>query len=209
MYIYLPFNFGGIQGLSITIFYTLAAGVVVAPLVDIFDVNYILYKVLYKQILTEKIKKKYFVIMSQEELNLIFEGPTFNIEDYYTTTINFYIVACFYSFLMPSGIFFALIISFLKYWVSKILIVKRFKEPPRLKKELGFELSKYLEIGMASFALGNLFFSYHIYNKWKVLDILCFLFATFFSIIPIRKVVYILYNMYLNKVTATTKLNKL
>ena len=147
--------------------------------------------------------------MSQEELNQTFEGPTFNIEDYYTTTINFYIVACFYSFLMPSGIFFALIISFLKYWVSKILIVKRFKEPPRLKKELGFELSKYLEIGMASFALGNLFFSYLMYNKWKVLDIICFVFATFFSIIPIRKIVYILYHFYLNKFYATSKLAKL
>jgi len=185
----IPSEFGGIESLSVYIFHSLFWSSIIGPVLGIIDFNFIFFKVFQRFLLRRKLTNGTFVPMSQEELNKIFEGPDCAICYRYARAITMVLVVSFYHYILPIGPFIVLAALFIYYWVDKYLFLARFKEPQRLRKELAFELSEYLELALVFFTLGNIFFTYLIYKRWKFMNLICFGIAALIYIFPLRAIV--------------------
>jgi hypothetical protein len=96
--------------------------------------------------------------MTQQEANLLFEGPPFDIAQRYANVQKTMLFTAFYATLVPIGILFSLVGLFLTYWTDKYMLLRRHCRPNALGKDLAEEMADFLELILVSFCAGNLIF---------------------------------------------------
>ena len=153
---------------------------------DLLDPMYLLK--LYKQSMIkaelESIDRDNCTV-SQSELNKLFEQPDFSFSRKYASKITAFHVACFFSYILPLGPFITAVFLGLQYWVDKYLILRRFKKPQRLGKELSLDLAETLEVGVVLLVAGSMLFKWKLHREVSEVDITSLILSILIFLLPI------------------------
>jgi len=87
--------FGGVSALSRTLFSIFSTNLVVTPLLNILDFLYF-FKLWKQRGVKKQLERKELVVMTQSELNTLFEGPDIQISLRYANLIKWLLLACFF-----------------------------------------------------------------------------------------------------------------
>ncbi len=127
--------------------------------------------------------------MTQSELNKLFEQPQLNFSLKYCSKIKSFYVSCFFFYILPIGPFITLLFMLVQYWVDKYLILRRYKKPPRLGKELSLSLAEKLEIGLVLLVAGTMLLKWNIHHTIDKVDIACIIITLMVFLTPIAPTV--------------------
>ena len=134
-------NIFGKGGLIENMFSVFIVNAIYTPIYSLLDPFYFIG--LFKQKLA--LRKGEDAIMTQEEANILFEGPQSNLSLKYSSLIKTVLLTCFYAPAMPLSIAIAIFGLILTYWVDKYLLLRRTALPTSLGDELSRAMIEYLE----------------------------------------------------------------
>lgn len=101
-------------------------------------------------------------VLTQSQLNELFEDPEFDITLRYSEILrNMYITAA-YSPIIPVGSIFMLFGLILNYWTDKYNLLRRRTVKHNLSEELSIQMTEMLEYTLPLFSIANSFFFYFI-----------------------------------------------
>jgi len=141
-------------GLLNDVFIVFIIIVVVGPLSNLFNPWYFLR--LYRRWKAKRQGSN--CKLTQEEANLLFEGPPIDIAQNYANVLKTIWVTAFYAPVLPIGVPLAVLGLFLSYWTDKYLLLNRYVRPSALGKSLSLWMAEYLELSPFFFAVGNIVF---------------------------------------------------
>lgn len=142
----------------------------------IFNQNYILiincFMPLFTELLDIKgIMKRYLqrqqikrvdlglpVVLTQIELNRLFECPEFNIIKRYSQCLKTMYVVAFYSPIIPIAIIWGLFALIIQYWIDKYNLIKRRSVKYNMSKDLAREMTELLEYVLIIYCASNVIF---------------------------------------------------
>ena len=127
--------------------------------------------------------------VSQSELNRLFQQPNFSFSQKYASKIRSFLVACFFSYILPLGPFITAVFLAIQYWVDKYLILRRFKKPQGLGKELSLNLAETLEAGVVLLVAGSMLFKWVIHRQITEIDLASLIISTVFFLLPIASII--------------------
>ena len=149
-----PKLFGGTSTMSRTLFSIFSTNLVITPLLNILDFGYF-FKLWRQSSVKKQLERKELVVMTQSDLNTLFEGPDIQISLRYANLIKWLLLACFFSNQLPSGVILIFIFINIQALVDRQLMLRRYKQPLRLNKDLCIEISEFCEAAPFFFCLGN------------------------------------------------------
>jgi hypothetical protein len=98
------------------------------------------------------------LIMSQRELNKIYENPGMDISFKYSYIAKTFLLTVFYLPLFPLGAVISLFGIIFAYLIEKFNLLYRYKRPEMLDAKMGKSYVNFFKINLLVYALGNLLF---------------------------------------------------
>ena len=111
------------------------------PVLEIFDVSYILSRIIQKFTKCRGAKSK----LTQQEANIALEPYELNVVAKFSQILNIIFYTSFYVILFPPGILVTILGYLFQYWVTKALLIYRYKVP-RISGEIALYCMKFLGI---------------------------------------------------------------
>lgn len=180
-------DMGGIESLTLYVFYVLV-GQGLAPLfTQYFEVRYC-WKLLQRWYYSKRLKQGKFCGLTQTELNEIYEGTEVNLFYRYCDVTRIYFVAVFFSYILPIGPVICLIYLILQFWLDKVMIMRRYKTLVRLNSELAIQILEFAEISLILFGLGNIFFHFAEKRELNWLEVLTLVVSGLLVLMPIMEI---------------------
>ncbi|CAI2378726.1 unnamed protein product [Moneuplotes crassus] len=186
-------------GLSTTIFYNIISVSFVAPILNLFNINYIIKRIKMWREKRKGINSK----MTQRQANQLFVGPNMDISSAYSNTCLIFMVVCFYTPIMPILPIIAASGVFLQYWVEKYLLLRRYTIPEAAGSAMAKFYASVIPIGMLLYAIGNFVFLRELSEKenehgqWSLWFMIAYVF------LPVRLLLN-LFTDYIEKDDTTT-----
>ncbi|CAI2381736.1 unnamed protein product [Moneuplotes crassus] len=141
-------------GLSTTIFYNVVSVSFVAPIVNLFNISYLIKRI---KMCREK-RKGEKSKLTQRQANQLFLGPNMDIASAYSNTCLLFLVVSFYTPIMPILPMVAGAGVLLQYWVEKYLLLRRYSIPEAAGSAMANFYANVLPFGMFLYALSNYLF---------------------------------------------------
>lgn len=111
----------------------------------------------------EKNKEK--SVLTQSQLNELYEDPEFEISMRYAVAINTVFSCGFYSPILPIGLIWGILSLLLQYYTSKYSLLRRRVVKTSMSSELSLEMTEQLEYFLPIFSVRQIYL-YNIYNKY-------------------------------------------
>ncbi len=150
-------SLGRVDDLQNTIFYNEISNLLIGPLLYRFAPGYLLKR--YKQIRTRKqLSNGEQVLVTQKELNQLFEPPEVNIYLRYCNILRSFFVACFFFYVTPLCMLICLLFLAVQFFVDKFMILNRNKRMPPYHRLLSLQLAQVSKISIILIAFSNYYF---------------------------------------------------
>lgn len=157
------------------------------PVNQVFDPMYML-RLVKNWFLVRTLRKQEFVSLTQSECNEALDPPDIGFFFRYSNTVRMFLVSVFFSSALPAGTLVCLIYLANQYWFDKWMILRRYKEIPRLNKEISLKMSKFLEVSIFLFSLGNVTFRSKAVKSYDPLELASLGVSTLLMIFPLMEV---------------------
>jgi hypothetical protein len=180
---YLPENLGGVDSLTVYVFYMLLTNLLLGPVAHALDPEH-LARLLSQWWTRKKIESNSFTQMTQKEVNELFEPPDMAIYLRYCSVIRTFFVSCFFFDILPVGMPMCFLFLLCQFWTDKWMVLKRYRRSIRFHHQLSFSLNEFCEISMFLLVAGNAVFKMKVTGSLNVMDIVCVVVATVFIFYP-------------------------
>lgn len=150
-------NIWGPGGLVTTIFQIHLLITLIGWLVDCLDAKY-LFRYIQRNSIRSKNARGEKIILTQEELNSIFEHPEFDFAIKYAFYIKTLLSGAFFAPIVPAVIPIVTVTIAVGYWIDKYLMLRKRARTVAYGSELPLHLAKFLEYVILTFAVGNVYF---------------------------------------------------
>lgn len=170
------------SGLATDVFVITIAISFFAPLIDVFEPIWLYNKLL---VYLER-KKGENSKMTQAQANKLCEGPPIDLPQMYCDTYLLLMVCFFYASLVPVISIICLFGVIYQYWLEKYLLLRRYKIPEEIGKEVAVAFTRFLPFCMFLYALGMFIFIGRL-SEWNNSSIqFPLLITAAYLILPVR-----------------------
>jgi hypothetical protein len=180
---YLPQELGGVESLTVYVFYMLLTNLLLGPLTHALDPEHLI-RLVKQWWIRKQIESNSFTQMTQKEVNELFEPPDMAIYLRYCSVIRTFFVSCFFFDILPIGMPMCFLFLVVQFWTDKWMVLKRYKRSIRFHHQLSFSLNEFCEVSMFLLVLGNAIFKFKVTGSLNVMDIICVVVATVFIFYP-------------------------
>ncbi|EGR30034.1 phage head-tail family protein, putative, partial [Ichthyophthirius multifiliis] len=118
-------------------------------------------------------KKQNQSVLTQQQLNTMFENSQFPIEERYSQILVTMFTTAFYAPILPTSIMWSCLALFLQYWVDKYDLLNRSTVKYNMSITLSIEMTEHLEYFLSIYSVSTLIFYYYINGEsWSQVSII-------------------------------------
>jgi len=146
----------------------LITGVMLAEAVTTPIIHYADASTLGKQILLGPFAK------TQAAMNMLWEGSVWTLSERYTDLVKAMFTGLFFMSIVPVGLMFSCMAMFVCYWVDKFLLLRKWKQVPKIGGDLAKDSQTYLLIAVVfHFMVTTVFYSNFTYDHACAVNVDC------------------------------------
>mmetsp|Transcript_16475 Transcript_16475/g.29719 ORF Transcript_16475/g.29719 Transcript_16475/m.29719 type:complete len:747 (-) Transcript_16475:3471-5711(-) len=97
------------------------------------------------------------LLLSQTEANLLWQGPEFDLSDWYASNLKFVLIALIFCPIFPTGLLICLVSQVFQYWSSKYILLRRSARPRFLGSALSHQASRWIPVIAVLYAVAILY----------------------------------------------------
>lgn len=172
-------------GLTQEIYNILIANAIIPPVLVIFGPKRML-KIVRKCLETRKNSRS---LLSQEEANVLFEGPQIDMAQRSAVLMKTYLLTLFYAPVLPIAYPIGLIALILQYWAEKYMLLRVHSRPEPLSHELDETMLSFISLGTVLYAITNLVFFYDIMEEAIAPGVVGLVTAVAYTFLPVKKLI--------------------
>ncbi len=180
---YLPQDLGGVESLTVYVFYMQLTNLLLGPVAHALDPEHLM-SLARQWWIRRKIESNAFTQLTQKEVNELFEPPDLAIYLRYCSVIRTFFVSCFFFDVLPIGMPICFLFLLAQFWTDKWMVLKRYRRGVRYHHQLSFSLNELCEASMFLLVAGNATFKFKVTGSLNVMDIICVVVATVFLFYP-------------------------
>jgi hypothetical protein len=111
---------------------------------------------------------------TQAAMNMLWEGSVWTLSERYTDLVKAMFTALFFMSIVPIGLLFSCLAMFVCYWVDKYLLLRKWKQVPKIGGDLAKDSQMYLLIAVVfHFMLTTVFYSNFTYDHACAINVDC------------------------------------
>ena len=106
------------------------------------------------------------------EINRIYEGTEIDLADKYAQVTKTIMLTFFYAYLLPLGVIIGILGLIVQYWIEKIMLLRRDKQPPPLGTTLAEEMVGFqIEVTIIMLAAGCCVWENFVYDEMRTITL--------------------------------------
>lgn len=106
---------------------------------------------------------------TQSYVNLAWEGYQIQIADNYQYIFRILVITTWFAHSAPLGVVFSIVGLFLDYWIGRFLLLRIYKRPESISKQIAVPMIQSLELLPVIYICGVLQFTYKVSNSDNIL----------------------------------------
>lgn len=111
---------------------------------------------------------------TQAAMNLLWSGSVWTLSERYTDLVKSIFTGLFFMSIVPVGLVFSCMALFVCYWVDKYLLLRKWKQVPKIGGDLAKDSQTYLLLAIvAHFMFSTVFYSSFTYDHVCAIDVDC------------------------------------
>jgi hypothetical protein len=111
---------------------------------------------------------------TQAKMNMLWEGSVWTLAERYTDLVKAMFTGMFFMSIVPVGLMFSCLAMFVCYWVDKFLLLRKWKQVPKIGGDLAKDSQTYLLIAVVfHFMVTTVFYSNFTYDHVCAVNVDC------------------------------------